>query len=76
MNEHSFILAIKYMSCPYLKKIEAYYCEAYPQKVLIPGEPGPGDSCQSQGEFRRCSIFKEHESKIGKSNLSQNQENK
>ncbi len=54
------------MTCPYLKKIEAYYCEAFPQKVLIPGEPNAGDSCQSHGEFKRCSVFKEHEEKKSK----------
>jgi len=64
------------MSCPYLKKIEAYYCEAFPQKVLVPGEPDAGDSCQSHGEFKRCSIFKEHEKKINKSTQLENQESK
>ena len=54
------------MACPYLKKIEAYYCEAFPQKVLIPGVPAAGDSCQSHGEFKSCSIYKEHEGKKSK----------
>jgi len=64
------------MSCPYLKKIEAYYCEAYAQKVLIPGEPRPGDSCQSKELFRSCSIFKEHKRKINKTLASENLESK
>lgn len=54
------------MTCPYLKKIEAYYCEAFPQKVLIPGVPAAGDSCQSHGGFKSCSIYKEHEEKKSK----------
>ena len=64
------------MSCPYLKKIEAYYCEAFPQKVLIPGKPDAGDSCQSNGGFRRCSIFEEHEEKINKNFQVVNQKGK
>ena len=54
------------MTCPYLKKIEAYDCEAFPQKVLIPGVPAAGDSCQSRGEFKSCSTYKEYEEKKSK----------
>jgi hypothetical protein len=61
------------MTCPYLRKIEAYYCEAYPQKVLVPGEPSAEESCQSKELFRSCSLFKEHEKKISRSLPPNNQ---
>ena len=54
------------MTCPYLKKVEAYYCEAFPQKVLIPCVSEGKDSCQSHEEFKSCSIYKEHEEKKSK----------
>jgi hypothetical protein len=68
--------AILIMTCPYLRKIEAYYCEAYPQKVLVPGKPSAEESCQSKELFRRCSVFNEHEKKINKTFASENQESK
>jgi len=54
------------MSCPYLKKTEAYYCEAFPKKVLIHGVSAGGEACQSHRDYRSCSIYKEHEGKKNK----------
>ena len=61
------------MTCPYLKETKCYYCEAYPKKVLIPGVSSGGDTCQSHEDYRKCSIYNEHEieknKKIAKNNL-------
>jgi len=50
------------MGCPYLKKTEVYFCEAFPKKMLITGVSRGGNSCQSAKNFEKCTIYQEHTS--------------
>jgi len=50
------------MGCPYLKKTEVYFCEAFSKKMLITGVSQGGNSCQSVNNFEKCTIYQEHTS--------------
>jgi hypothetical protein len=54
------LLVMVRMGCPYLKKTEVCFCEAFSKKMLITGVSRGGKSCQSAKSFEKCTIYKEH----------------